>query len=91
MNEFLKINLKDTKTNSIFYKELEGVYNDANQIGLMLDLILEKSNFNFNLNKDSFKNCHKHINDQRLSNNPVKISPKNYEEIYINSLKLYDK
>ena len=91
MNEFLKINLKDTKTNSIFYKELEGVYNDANQIGLMLDLILEKSNFNFKLNKDSFKNCHKHINDQRLSNNPVKISPKNYEEIYINSLKLYDK
>ena len=91
MKEFLKINLKDNKTNSIFYEELEGVYKDINQISLMLDLILEKSNFNFNLNKNSFKNCHKHINHERLSNNPVKISPKNYEEIYINSLKWYDK
>ena len=91
MKEFLKINLKDIKTNSIFYKELEGVYKDANQISLMLNLILEKSNFKFNLNKDSFKNCHKHINHERLSNNPMKISSKNYEEIYINSLKWYDK
>jgi alcohol dehydrogenase class IV len=87
MKEFLKINLKDKEISSIFFECLEGEFKNSNQISKVLDLIIEKSTFKFDLNKNSFENCQKHINNQRLLNNPVKINQNNFKKIYLNSLK----
>ena len=91
MKEFLKINLKEKDINSTFFKNLEGIFKCTEEIFTILDLILEKSDFKFKLNRDSFKNSLAHINSHRLSNNPVKINRNDYMDIYINSLSHHDK
>lgn len=87
MKEFLKINLSDKEISLNFFECLKGQFNNSNQISQVLDLIIEKSMFKYDLNKNSFDNCKKHINNERLSNNPVKINQNQYLNIYLNSLK----
>ena len=87
MKEFIKINLKDKELSLSFFKDLDGIFSRPNEIFHILDLIIEKSKFKFNLNEGSFDNCLEHINYERLSNNPVKINRNNYKDIYINSIR----
>ena len=89
LKEFIKINLASEESKVNFFKKLGGIYFQLNDLYLVIDKILKESGYKYLLDISSFNDCEKYINEDRLNNNPVKISKRNFNSIYINSLKYH--
>lgn len=89
LKEFIEINLASEESKINFFKELNGIYIQLNDLYLVINKILKESGYKYMLDISSFNDCEKFINEDRLNNNPVKISKRNINTIYLNSLKYH--
>jgi alcohol dehydrogenase len=85
LEEFFKINISDNLFRANFFDHISNIYKDYFDLILVVKKILKKSKYKYPLNINSFNDCEKFINLERLNNNPVSISSSQIRKIYINS------